>query len=50
MAEEKGEKELVLLKQTYEERENGLQEKIKMLETELESLRIQHQLDIKGKR
>lgn len=49
MVEEKGKKEVALLKQTHEERENGLLEKIKELETELESLKLQHQLDAKGK-
>ena len=48
VAEEKGAKEISLLKQTYEERENNLLEKIRKLETELESLKIQHQLDIQG--
>jgi len=49
MAEEKRAKEITFLKQTHEERENSLLEKIKKLETELESLKIQHQLDTKGK-
>ena len=49
MVEEKSEKEIILLKQSYEEKENSLLEKIKELETELESLKLQHQLDTKGK-
>ena len=49
MAEEKGEKEVALLKQTHEERENSLLEKIRKLEMELESLKMQHQRDTKGK-
>lgn len=47
-AEENGAKEVTLLKQTHEERENSLLERIRKLETELESLKIQHQLDIEG--
>lgn len=49
MVEEKGKKEMDLLKQTHEERENSLLEKIRKLEAELETLKLQHQLDTKGK-
>ena len=49
MMEEKGKNEIAVLKKTHEERENSLLEKIKKLETELEALELQHQLDTKGK-
>jgi len=48
VTEEKGVKEIAKLKQTHEERENSFLEKIKTLEVELDSLKVQHQKDAKS--
>lgn len=48
MTEEKGAKEIANLEQTHEERENNFLEKIKTLEVELDTLKIQREKDAKS--